>query len=244
MVTSRLMLKNLGLLILLAGFSVTSNAQNVGINVPVPLGKLHVKGGADVPQLIIHAHSVQGNNHPLLLFRDYTGIDLLWLHTDSPSNVFLGKEAGMSNLASQGGGSNTFIGHTAGRQNSLGFGNTAIGNNALKNNTESSGNTAIGGSALTNSTGNENNAFGYLSLFNTITGEDNVGIGTNTLRTNNAGSNGVAIGNHSQEKITNTTTPWDNTNTSVGFKSLYGSENTSANTGIDNTAIGRETLFY
>ena len=71
-------------------------AQNVGIGIATPVGKLHIKGAADVSQLIIEANSTQSNTAPLFKLRNSFGNDLLWMHTDDTSNVFMGLHAGLS----------------------------------------------------------------------------------------------------------------------------------------------------
>jgi trimeric autotransporter adhesin len=67
-------------------------------------------------------------------------------------------------------------------------------------------------------------------------------VGGNTLTSNQAGSNGVAVGYQSQYYANNTTTAWDNTNTSVGYRSLQGISAPASNTGLNNTAVGRQSM--
>jgi hypothetical protein len=123
-------------------------SQNVGIGTTTPSGKLHVKGAGDVPQLIIDANSTQGSANPLIKLRNSAGGDLMWIHSDDTSNIFIGLKAGRVNVIGPQGVNNTFLGSRAGYSNTNGRVNTAIGNNAMYSNTNASLNTAIGTNAL------------------------------------------------------------------------------------------------
>ena len=71
--------KNIGdiiLMIILSHFHIATFAQNVGVCLLAPLGKLHIKGSADVPQLIIDANSAQSNLNPLIKLRKSDGLGL------------------------------------------------------------------------------------------------------------------------------------------------------------------------
>ncbi|MEO5906769.1 MAG: hypothetical protein ABIQ11_08585, partial [Saprospiraceae bacterium] len=92
-------------------------AQNVGIGIVAPLGKLHVVGTADFPQLIIDANSTQSNTNPLLKLRKSDGTDLMWLHSDDSTNCFFGLKTGRVNSIIQQALYNTFIGSRAGYAN-------------------------------------------------------------------------------------------------------------------------------
>ena len=85
-------------------------AQNVGVGILAPMGKLHISGSADIPQLIIDANSTQSNTNPLIKLRKSDGTDLMWIHSDDITNVFMGVSAGRVNNAGGGGLHNTFIG--------------------------------------------------------------------------------------------------------------------------------------
>ena len=157
-------------------------------------------------------------------------------------NTFWGYQAGNSNTT---GNSNTANGFNALFTNTTGNSNTAIGRYALFSNTTGNSNTAIGGGALrTNTTGTDNTAIGGVALYNNTTGNQNTAIGRQALNSNVAGSNGVAVGYYSQYFANNTATAYDNTNTSIGYRSLRGSDTPSNNTGTYNTAIGRDALYY
>ena len=47
-------------------FTCQLRAQNVGIGITTPLGKLHIKGSVDASQLIIDANATQSNIQPLI----------------------------------------------------------------------------------------------------------------------------------------------------------------------------------
>src|SRR6476660_9854805 len=96
-------------------FSVLAVAQNVGIGTTTPAAKFHIKGTADTTQLLIVANSTQSNTKPLIRLRKGDGSDLMWIHSDDSSNVFMGINAGRANNAAGGLGIvNTFIGSSSG----------------------------------------------------------------------------------------------------------------------------------
>jgi hypothetical protein len=312
------------LIILCLAFAFPLFSQNVGVGLMTPLSKLHVKGGANVPQLTIDGHTTQSNTNPLIRLRNGSSADLMWIHADHASNVFLGLNAGRVNNYGAGGMYNILIGRDAGYSNTtgstliaigeraayantIGHSNIAIGNLALTANTAMGGNTAIGNEALylqsfsnggtpytsgnvaigthslrsnnptavgngnkntglgyntlysntvgsgntaaghgameSNTTGNNNSAYGHNALFQSLTGASNTSIGHFSMYFNRAGNNAVAIGANSQYFINNTVTPWDNTNTSVGYQSLFGSNTPANNTGVANTTIGRNSMY-
>ncbi|HLF64209.1 MAG TPA: hypothetical protein VI603_10665, partial [Saprospiraceae bacterium] len=103
-------------LVYLIFFSVVSaySQGKVGINTTTPQAMLHVKGSADDSQLIIDANSTQSNINPLIKLRNSSSADLMWIHSDSPLNTFVGLNAGRVNNADGGGIYNTFIGADAG----------------------------------------------------------------------------------------------------------------------------------
>jgi hypothetical protein len=229
-----------------ACFPFFISAQNVGINTLTPLGKLHIKGSEDVTQLIIDADTIQGSMHPLLKFRNSAGTDLLWLHADDTTNVFLGLKAGSSNIVGPQGVNNTFIGSHAGFANTNGRDNTAIGTNAMPANTKGSLNTAIGTNALfTQSFGpggawyqTNNVAVGYEALYSNqptsgSSGVNNTAIGSSALRSNTTASQNTATGTYALYLNTIGTN-----NTATGYGAL--NSNTTAG---ENTAIGTRALL-
>jgi hypothetical protein len=162
-------------------------------------------------------------------------------NTEGIGNTAIGATALWKNTT---GGTNTAIGNAALKFNTTGNSNTAIGVQALRENTTGYNNAANGGFSLaSNTTGNQNTANGIGALYANNTGNQNTATGGEALHDNVAGSNGVAVGYNSQYYANNTATAYDNTNTSVGYESLRGSETAANNTGTDNTAIGRDALY-
>ena len=165
----------------------------------------------------------------------------IW-QTGTGNSVFFGEGAGaVDDLTNN---ENVFIGKEAGFSNTEGLGNTANGYQSLYSNTVGDYNTANGAGSLANNTaGFDNTANGAESLFSNTTGSENTANGSLALYNSKAGSKGVAIGFKSQEYANDTATPWDNTNTSVGYESLRGSTTASNNTGLGNTANGYQSLY-
>ena len=146
---------------------------------------------------------------------------------------------------------NTFLGTSAGANNTAGSGNTANGFFALFGNTTGGNNTADGYYALvTNTTGSSNTATGVNALLDNTTGNDNTATGVNALLGNSTGNDNTATG--VQALSSNTTGSY---NTAIGFDALVlndaGSANTangqyalySNETGNYNTATGQGSLF-
>lgn len=193
----------------------------VGIGISSPVAKLHVKGNTNEPQLIIDASSNQSNASPLIKLRKNDGTDLLHIHSDDSTNIFMGINAGRMNdttYLSWDGTRNTFIGSNAGSSNTTGSRNTALGNRTLASNTTGWLNTAIGESALAaNTYGTTNTAVGVATLEYNTTGQGNTGCGFRALNQNVTGQ-------------------W---NTACGYQTLF-----SNNTGERNSAFGYEALLY
>lgn len=139
-------------------------------------------------------------------------------------------------------GSNTFLGYQAANVNT-GAGNTAVGHQTLLANQSGNNNTAVGYLASRdNVSGGQNTASGYASMI-LNTGSNNTAYGFYSMYNNVAGSNATAIGYQSMLYANNTTTPFTNTNVAVGFESLKSSPTPADNTGLNNSAIGYQTLF-
>jgi hypothetical protein len=167
---------------------------NVGVGTSTPASKLHIKGVANAPQLIIDANSTQSNINPLIRLRSSGGTDLLWINSDNANNTFIGFNAGRVNNATGGGTSNTFIGSSAGFSNTTGGSNTANGVSALQSNTTGLVNTANGVNALrANTTGGLNTANGVNALFSN-TESYNTAHGVDALRLTTASQYNVAVG--------------------------------------------------
>lgn len=193
-------------------FLTSTYSQNVGIGIISPEAKLHIKGGANVSQLIIDANGSQSNTNPFIKLRSSDGIDLMWIHSDSPLNTFIGHYAGHDNNPDGiFGFFNTFVGSSAGTSNTFGNYNTAAGTAALYNNTIGNNNTSLGSYALSLNT----------------SASQNTAIGTNALYTQSYSNGGGA---------------WLSGNVAVGYEALYSNQPASAGLGINNTAVGNFAL--
>ena len=129
---------------------------------------------------------------------------------------------------------NTFLGTSAGANNTTGNNNTAVGFFALNFNTTGYNNTANGFYALVdNATGSSNTANGVQALSSNTTGNFNTATGSAALVLNDAGTANTANGAYAlySNEI-------GNYNTATGQGSLF------SNTGSNNTASGSNALFY
>ncbi len=260
------MKKIITILFLVSSFSNLFNsafAQNVGVGILAPLGKLHVKGSADTSQFIIDANISQSNTSPLINLRKSDGTDLMWIHSDDILNTFIGVDAGRVNNAAVGGIHNIFIGNSAGYFNTTGNNNTANGIGALASNTTASQNIAIGNNSLFTQSYNNNNtpwisgnvAIGYAALYaNQPTsignGHWNTAVGHNALFSNTTGSENTADGFSALKA--NTIGNYNTANGSLAlFYNTKGNDNTANGvqallnntTASQNTAIGNNSLF-
>ena len=218
---------------------IFDNGNNIGINTTSPVGKLHIKGNADVSQLIIDANSTQSNTNPLIRLRNNIGNDLMWINSDTSINTFVGFNAGRFNDISSGFGiENTFIGSEAGFSNTLGIGNTVLGKTALFSNTTGYSNTANGVRALhANTAAYGNTAIGYQAIPVNTTGNFNTAVGITTLGLNNNGDQNTAIGGFALLNNIN-----GGNNSALGFEAGYtfsiGSGNTFLGAQSDANAAG------
>ena len=184
------------------------------------------------------------------------GFNVLGFGTGAQANVGVGAYA----LAGIG---STSIGVVAIGFNACyynrGNNNTAVGTRTLQSNgkfddvefgplaSPGQDNTAVGSASLRdNIIGSWNSAIGAFSCGLQTSGSYNTAFGNSALYRNFSGSYGVAIGHNSQRWINDTTTPWNNYNTSVGSWALgFDSTNntdSSGNTGNRNTAMGYGSL--
>jgi hypothetical protein len=236
----------------LAFFTNNSNEQmtlltngNLGIGTATPMSKLHIKGSANISQLIIDASSAQSNGYPLLNFRTSNGQELLGLHADDSTNIFLGLKAGKSNVVGPQGINNIFIGNSAGYSNTNGRDNTILGTNALFLNTKGSRNIAIGTNALFAQSFNggggyyfsDNVAIGYEALYNNqptspASGANNTAIGTYALYANVTGSRNIAIGSGADVGAANLTNA-----IAIGHNAIVSSSNSLVLGGTGSAAV-------
>ncbi len=123
--------------------------------------------------------------------------------------------------------------------------NASFGYQSLISNTTGYQNTAIGDNALlANSTGNSNTANGAFSLFFNGSGYSNIGMGAFSLYFNMVSSNNIAIGNNALGEMSyNPGSGYSGNNVAVGHNALYYNEPTSTSNGIQNTALGNNTLY-
>ena len=226
--------------------NIYNNGGNVGINFTSPAGKLHIKGSENVSQLIVDGGTTQTNDHPLIKLRRNNGLDLLWLHSDDPSNAFIGVEAGANNTGTD----NTGVGSGTLNANTTGSLNTAIGVHAMFLNTTGTDNTAIGVDALVNNMqGDSNVAIGNFALNNNMGGLKNVALGISSLNSNTTGSLNTGSGTNALYKNTtgigNTATGFEamSNNTTGSFRTALGVNSNSAGaTFNNNTALGYNTI--
>ncbi len=143
-------------------------------------------------------------------------------------NTFIGTSAGSNNTASY----NTFVGAGTGYFNTSGQGNVFIGEDAGANNSSASFNTFIGQKAgYSNTTGSSNTFLGNYAGYNNI-GSDNTFIGEDAGQANTAGISNVFIGTNTGYSNLN-----GNGNTAIGVNALE--DNT---TGDFNVALGGGAL--
>ncbi|HZV68231.1 MAG TPA: tail fiber domain-containing protein [Saprospiraceae bacterium] len=205
------------------------NGSSIGINTTTPAGMFHLKGLTNTSQLIIDAASGQSNSNPLIKLRNSMGSDLMWIHSNNATNIFIGVGAGITESS---GIANTFVGGYAGSLNTSGASNTGIGYAALNANTSGSANTATGYGALNfNTNGSSNTGLGFSALYANVSGSNNTGVGAGALRyttgsSNTATGSGALYNNESGSG-----------NTANGTLALF--ENT---TGVNNMAMGVEAL--
>lgn len=171
---------------------LSNNSDSVGIGTTAPNAKLHLKSGSNNTPLIVQANAIQTT--PLIKLQKGDGTDLIWIHSDDQTNVFLGFEAGKTNDFVSGGYANTFIGYGVGSANTNGPENTAVGYGALFTN-NGQDNTAMGVIALSNNaSGVYNSVFGAGALSNNTSGSFNTILGTESGMNNISGSGNIFLG--------------------------------------------------
>lgn len=153
---------------------------------------------------------------------------------------------------------NTAIGYQSMHDNTTGFNNTAVGTSTLSANTSSTQNTAIGAFSLkAHLTGSNNTAVGLASLYVDNTGANNTAIGSFSMFSNNKGSNNTVIGTNAMSSadsandcsiLGNVAAYYNKRNdiVAIGSEAAYHNSYSSVNLNesIENTAIGRFSLYY
>lgn len=186
------------------------------------------------------------------------GASALAANTTAPGNTAVGSSALAANTATN----NTAVGASALAANTTSLNNVAVGYNALLTNTTGVGNnTAVGSEALLTSNGGvENTAIGRNALRSSVTSASfNTAVGSSALQGINgsAAQNNVAVGYQAMEIGSGNILQCvaigsgagrfstGNSCTSVGFQAL-GNNNgaANANTGVDNVAVGRQSLSF
>jgi hypothetical protein len=163
------------------------------------------------------------------------GSEALYLGTDISDRTAVGRAA----LYTGGSTGATAIGSSAGLSLlSTGEYFTAVGTAAGLNTTSGDWNTFVGYYAgYENTVGGVNTAIGSHAIYKNTSGGYNTGLGQGALFSMNGGMYNTALGAHSGFYVTSTASY----NTSVGFRSLYGSASLGSSGGY-NTAIGSNVL--
>jgi len=214
-------------------FSVLSDGD-IGIGTTAPASKLHVVGNSDQPQLIVQANSTQSNTSPLLQLRNSGGTEILRLHTDGYTNLFVGNMAGTNNTTANGtfvgayagynnttGGSNSFYGFQSGYNTTWGSSNSFFGAGAGFNNTGGGGNVFLGFQAGYQNTNRFDNIFiGYQAGYNSDA-NSNIFIGRETGQFSQTGTGNVSLGNQSFGKGTGSAFTGADNNTIIGYRAGY-----------------------
>lgn len=225
-----------------------SFAQNVGLGLTSPQAKLHIKGNANISQLIIDANSTQSNTNPLIRLRNASGSELLDISSDDATNAFFGLYAGKENIpTSTSGNYNTFLGAKAGYSNISGSNNTAAGSTCLYYNSSGSNNTAFGLSAMYfTGSGSNNTAIGKWTLLNNSAGSDNAALGFEALRYSTLSSNtgiGSSAGTDSDLNSSSTYIGYDADNNVIsGYTNSTALGNGSRMTASNQVRIGNSSI--
>jgi hypothetical protein len=220
----------------LGNSNLYSGSSGIGFGTTSPSASIHIKGEADQTHLRIETASGQSNTNPALLLTNANGDEFARMHSDNIRNLFLGRNAGMANVAvpQSTGEFNTFIGSESGAANVTGNNNTGAGFSTLALTSSGNNNTALGSHVLMeNVNGSFNTAVGAFNMQTNTTGEFNSSIGTNALNSNKTGSRNTALGASSL----NGNNPGDG-NSAVGFRSMF-----SNFSGRRNVAVGQDALF-
>jgi hypothetical protein len=108
------------------------------------------------------------------------------------------------------------------------------------------GNTFVGDTAGNFTlTGADNTASGYQALKGNTAGTSNTADGAQALVNNTTAGSNVAIGKSAlfTQSFNNNGSSWDSSNVAVGLGALFYNQPSSTSNGVNNTAIGTESLF-
>lgn len=168
-----------------------------------------------------------------------SGYDGCYPITDSAGgNAFAIRGGKASDLDSQNGENNIFLGRNSGQWNTSGYGNVAVGSEAMGNNLSGFWNVGMGYKALENNTaGSRNIAIGYVALRNNEVGQRNVAIGTHALREHTEGDFNIAIGADAQLEGSK-----GEGNIGIGTGTLYKNSGGNYNIAIGHSALGGGAL--
>jgi len=147
-------------------------------------------------------------------FINSIGGTVIEIRADKDGNTFIGNGSGRRNFGFNNNGIyNTFIGKTAGQNNTSGRFNTFIGMEAGLYNNIGASNTFIGtGAGYSNTYANSNTFIGHLAGANTTNAaSSNTSVGANALDKNTTGVGNTAIGQSSLKFLLSS-----DTNTAVG----------------------------
>lgn len=215
------------------------------------VGRTTLTGNTNTSLLDLTASGSQTNPNPFITFKKNDGTVYFTINSDSPFNIFIGKNSGDANIPDAVGGgpgtANTCVGYQALQFNTTGRYNSAFGTHALNAVTTARENTACGSNALlVNQTGDYNTAVGAYSLSaNSTSGTQNTAVGRYAMRQANNGSYNTSIGASSMMVVTG------QFNVGAGYNSLMALTSGSSNcamgltslaaltTGTGNIAIGQ-----
>ena len=144
------------------------------------------------------------------------------------------------------GAENFFAATDAGNYSLTGNWNFGVGYNALKNLTSGDYNIAMGRGALGATTdGFRNTAMGDGALEANTSGGRNVAIGSSALTANTTGYDIVAIGHAalSRQSFSNGNSGWNSDSVAIGTQALLLNQPTSTSNGIQNVAVGNNSLL-
>ena len=128
-------------------------------------------------------------------FKLSDGSNVGGVESDAQSNTIGGTDAGI-NLDSDT-YSNTFFGHSSGKQINSGDGNTAVGQYSLQNGTSATENSCFGYGAGRATTSNQNTLIGYAAATDNSSGTRLIAVGYQALKSNTTANDNIAIGNKS-----------------------------------------------